>query len=120
MSIWIVLGMCAAVIVIVIAVSVGVGAIRGGLEPPVQSRPVLTIPRDVQPADIDALRFSLAFRGYRMDEVDAVLARLRGRITDQETALVDQNAALADNRAALAERDERIAELESRASGGSC
>lgn len=106
MSIWIVLGMCAAAVVIVIAVAVGVGAIRGGLEPPVDSRPVLTLPRDLQPGDIGSLRFSLAFRGYRMDEVDAVLARLSKRIADQDAAIADRDAA--------------IAELHRRAAGGPC
>ena len=47
---------------------------------------------DVDRAAIERLRFSLAFRGYRMDEVDDVLARL------------------ADE---LEARDHRIAELES-------
>ena len=48
-------------------------------------------PDDVGPADVERLRFSLAFRGYRMDEVDDVLDRLT---------------------AELAARDARIAELE--------
>jgi DivIVA domain-containing protein len=46
---------------------------------------------DVDRAAIERLRFSLAFRGYRMDEVDEVLARLT-----QELEI----------------RDDRIAELE--------
>jgi DivIVA domain-containing protein len=46
---------------------------------------------DVDRAAIEGLRFSLAFRGYRMDEVDEVL----GRLTDE-----------------LEIRDRRIAELE--------
>jgi DivIVA domain-containing protein len=46
---------------------------------------------DVDRAGIDGLRFTLALRGYRMDEVDAVLDRL-----------VDE----------LESRDARIAELE--------
>jgi len=46
---------------------------------------------DVDRAAIERLRFSLAFRGYRMDEVDEVL----GRLTDE-----------------LEVRDRRIAELE--------
>ena len=48
-------------------------------------------PSEFETADIERLRFSLAFRGYRMDEVDDVLDRLT---------------------AELAERDARIAELE--------
>jgi DivIVA domain-containing protein len=48
---------------------------------------------DVDRAAVDGLRFSLAFRGYRMDEVDGVLDRLSSEI---ET------------------RDRRIAELEGR------
>jgi DivIVA domain-containing protein len=46
---------------------------------------------EVRGADVVALRFPLAFRGYRMDQVDAVLDRLSVE---------------------LAERDARIAELE--------
>lgn len=55
-------------------------------------------PGEVRREDIDGLRFSLGFRGYRMSEVDDILDRLA---------------------AELAERDRRIAELEgrSRASG---
>ena len=48
-------------------------------------------PDDVEQRDIERLRFSLAFRGYRMDEVDDVLDRLT---------------------AELAARDARISELE--------
>jgi DivIVA domain-containing protein len=52
---------------------------------------------DVDRADVDALRFTLALRGYRMDEVDDVLDRL-----------LDE----------LDRRDARIAELEAPASSG--
>lgn len=45
----------------------------------------------IEPADLANVRFSVALRGYRMDEVDRVLD---------------------DARAALLERDRRIAELE--------
>ncbi len=47
--------------------------------------------RAVVPDDLDQARFTVALRGYRMDEVDRVLD---------------------DAAAALAERDRRIAELE--------
>jgi DivIVA domain-containing protein len=52
--------------------------------------------RAVYPADVEGIRFDLAFRGYRMDEVDEVLDRLSSE---------------------LAERDTRIAELTSVSSG---
>lgn len=48
-------------------------------------------PENIGAPEIERLRFSLAFRGYRMDEVDDVLDRLT---------------------AELAARDSRIAELE--------
>jgi DivIVA domain-containing protein len=60
-------------------------------------RPDLALPEaSLRPQDVEEVRFSMALRGYRMDEVDAVLARL------------------ADE---LAERDRRLAELERRTQG---
>lgn len=35
-------------------------------------------------ADISAVRFDTALRGYRMDQVDAVLERLQARIAELE------------------------------------
>lgn len=58
-------------------------------------RPDLVLPDPpLRADDVAAVRFSLAPRGYRMNEVDAVLDRLA---------------------AELAERDRRLAELEGRA-----
>jgi DivIVA domain-containing protein len=37
--------------------------------------------------DIDELHFSLAFRGYRMDEVDEVLDRLATELSDRDEQL---------------------------------
>ncbi len=54
-------------------------------------------PGDVGRDEVDALRFTLAVRGYRMDEVDAVLERLLGEVE---------------------RRDARIAELEDDVAGG--
>jgi len=41
-------------------------------------RPDATVPRDglLEAEDLRRVRFSLAFRGYRMSEVDALLGRL--------------------------------------------
>ena len=65
----------------------GPGGNPGLAEPDPRLPPVL-LPEQVQPEDIGRLRFSVALRGYRMDQVDAVLARLA-------TALAERDAALA-------------------------
>lgn len=69
------------------AVDVARGTSRGtppvepeGLEEPSTGLPTVLLPEHPNPEDIDAVRFALAFRGYRMDQVDQVLARLRDRI----------------------------------------
>ncbi|GAB3282775.1 hypothetical protein GCM10027449_25120 [Sinomonas notoginsengisoli] len=54
-----------------------------GLEEPPTGLPPVLLPEHPNPEDIDAVRFALAFRGYRMDQVDQVLARLRDRISVQ-------------------------------------
>lgn len=42
--------------------------------------PAVLLPEHPVAADIDRLRFSVAFRGYRMDQVDQVLDRLRSEL----------------------------------------
>lgn len=68
------------------------GPARPGIDPglaePDPRLPPVLLPEKVQPDDIGRLRFSVALRGYRMDQVDAVLARLA-------TALAERDAALA-------------------------
>ncbi|MCQ1999347.1 DivIVA domain-containing protein [Arthrobacter zhaoxinii] len=68
--------------------------VQGLAEPDPRLPPVL-LPEHPAAGDVARLRFPVALRGYRMDQVDAVLDRLA---------------------AALAERDARIRELE--AGGG--
>lgn len=51
-----------------------------GLEEPLTGLPPVLLPEHPNPEDVDNVRFALAFRGYRMDQVDEVLARLRDRI----------------------------------------
>lgn len=62
-----------------------------GLAEPVANLPPVLLPNHPSAADVDRLRFSSGFRGYRMDQVDEVLDLLRDEI---------------------AARDDRIAELE--------
>lgn len=69
-----------------------------GLAEPVANLPPVLLPHHPTADDVDRLRFSPAFRGYRMDQVDEVLDCLRDE---------------------LAGRDQRIAELENRAGGES-
>ena len=80
----------AAVVVVfaVAAVAAGHGDLMADPQP---DRRPLDLPEEtLGPAAIDGLRFGVGFRGYRMDQVDAVLGRLA---------------------AELGQRDERIAEL---------
>lgn len=45
------------------------------------------LPEVVHPGDVDNVRFDTALRGYRIDQVDEVLDRLRDRIREQETMI---------------------------------
>lgn len=89
-----------ALVVVVAAVTLAVvgGGESGPLPEAAPERYGEPLPPDrpVQRADIEALRFPLAVRGYRMAEVDDALGRLG---------------------AELAERDARIQELQSALSG---
>lgn len=83
-----------AVVAAIAVVAAGYGGSMPSAEP--DRSPRGTLPAgDVDRAAVDGLRFTLAFRGYRMDEVDDVLDRLV---------------------AAIETRDARIAELEQRTS----
>lgn len=55
-------------------------------EPDPRLPPVL-LPEQPGAADIADLKFSVALRGYRMDEVDAVLARLAQALLERDAAL---------------------------------
>ena len=69
-------------LLVILAVIGGIAVVaagRGGGLPDVESErsPTGVLPDGtVDRAGVDGLRFSLALRGYRMDEVDAVLDRL--------------------------------------------
>ena len=78
-------------IVVVAGIAV-VAAGRGtGLEPAATDRPGPWLPADrsMRPEDLDAVRFSVVVRGYRMDEVDAVLDRLRAELADRDRRIAD-------------------------------
>lgn len=67
---------------------------------PAATMPPVLLPNHPDPRDIAGLRFSVAFRGYRMDQVDAVLKRLA-------SDLVQRNELLAE----LRQRNELLVEL---------
>ncbi|MET8956195.1 DivIVA domain-containing protein [Streptomyces sp. NPDC004393] len=56
--------------------------------------------RPVSRTDVDALRFPLAVRGYRMAEVDDALGRLGAEIAERDARIADLESALAGARAA--------------------
>lgn len=53
----------------------------------VRSTPDPGLPEQPEAADVDAVRFDTALRGYRMDEVDARLSALRDDLADRERTL---------------------------------
>lgn len=56
------------------------------MAPAYDDRPDAVVPADRPLAgdDLRRVRFSLAFRGYRMSEVDALLERLAGELAERE------------------------------------
>jgi len=71
---------------LVVVVMGGVAALAAGRGAPMSDayddRPDALVPRDraLQGDDVRRVRFSLAFRGYRMSEVDALLERVAHRL----------------------------------------
>ncbi len=85
------------VLVVGLAVAVTVGRVGGGLPRPATDVPPPLAGPVGEPGDLDRARFQLAFRGYRMDQVDQVLDAARD---------------------ALAVRDREIARLRADSAGG--
>lgn len=75
--------------ILVVLVMGGVAVVasgRGGSMPPAHDdRPDLALPADrpLGAGDLRAVRFPLAVRGYRMSDVDALLARLATEMEDR-------------------------------------
>jgi len=63
-------------------------------------RPMFVLPDEpLAPADIDAVRFAVGLRGYRMDQVDAVMDRLATELADRDRQLAElrgESAPVAD------------------------
>ncbi len=56
----------------------------GGFEQPPANLPPVLLPAQAAPEDVDRVRFSLGFRGYRMDQVDQVLDDLRDQFASKQ------------------------------------
>ncbi|WP_337061929.1 DivIVA domain-containing protein [Kineococcus sp. G2] len=94
MSVAVLLLVLLAVGVAAVAAAVAAGRVGGGLGPATSTRPHRGLPDGpVLAADVDEVRFSVALRGYRMDEVDAVLDRLREEIRERDEELAAWRAA---------------------------
>jgi DivIVA domain-containing protein len=72
------------VLVLGVAVVAGVGR-GGGLKPVYDDRPDALVPAGVPltGAAVRSVRFSVGLRGYRMDEVDALLAQLADQLDER-------------------------------------
>ena len=77
--------------VLVVLAMGGIAVVAAGrgtpMAPAYDDRPDATVPRDgdLGPDDLRNVRFSLAFRGYRMSEVDSLLDRLAREMEVRDT-----------------------------------
>jgi DivIVA domain-containing protein len=95
----------AFLIVAVMGVVAVVASGRGGsMAETYDDRPDSRVQADgpLTAADLRAVRFSTAFRGYRMSEVDSLLDRLAAEMTPRPAAKPDEGAAPADGEAPAA------------------
>ncbi|MCG2624493.1 DivIVA domain-containing protein [Arthrobacter sp. I2-34] len=62
-------------------------AALGGLSEHEARLPAVLLPDHPRAEDIDSIRFSVALRGYRMDQVDEVLDALRAELAAKEALI---------------------------------
>ncbi len=101
MFLFLVVALAVVVAAVTLAV-VGGGEGRGPLPEaaPERLRDPLPPDRPVGSADVNALRFPLAARGYRMADVDDALNRLGAELDERDARIADLESALAGARAA--------------------
>ncbi len=66
-----------------------------GLVEPVASLPPVLLPERPTAPDVDAIRFGLGLRGYRMDQVDEVLDRLAAALGERDAVIAGLRSQLA-------------------------
>lgn len=85
-------------VLVAVALVVAVLAVAGGRWPvdglaeATRSTPDHGLPPEPEAADVAGVRFDTAPRGYRMDDVDARLERLRTTLEERERELADLRA----------------------------
>ncbi|WP_349829480.1 hypothetical protein [Brevibacterium litoralis] len=93
MSVWLVLGVCAAVFVMAVVVAAAWGLFDASpltdrfdevATDPGDDLRRTTLPADVRSTDLDGLRFPPALRGYRAEDVDRVITVLAARLAEYE------------------------------------
>jgi DivIVA domain-containing protein len=117
--------------VIGVVAAVVTGAVRGDLDEPTSNLAPSGLPEgQVTAEDVRAVRFSLGFRGYRMDQVDEVLdhltvelarrdAELNGlRLARQEEASREEGPGRGSDGEAAADRPADESSADERAPGG--
>jgi len=85
--VWVVMLVVAVVIVAVFAALVVGRLPYDPMSEPVRTTPATGLPDEPSAADVDAVRFDTAARGYRMSEVDDALDALQSRLAAQEHEL---------------------------------
>jgi DivIVA domain-containing protein len=89
-----VLGVSIVLFVVLLAVLFAVAAVTAGfgdlMKPAFQdARPVGLPEHQVGPDDLEALRFNVVLRGYKMADVDAVLHRLSRELAERDAVLAE-------------------------------
>lgn len=88
-----------AVVVVGAAAVLAIATLRGGrsvvgLAETVPGLPPVLLPENASSSDVDAVRFALSLRGYRMDQVDQVLDDLRDQLAAKEAEIAGLKQAL--------------------------
>jgi len=88
------------VAVLGVVAAVAAGRITADMDDPVSSLPARGLPEGgIESAALADVRFSPALRGYRMEEVDEVMDRLRQELERREEELAGLRALLDGSRA---------------------
>ena len=90
--------MSLVLLLVILAVIAGIAVVAAGRGEGLTSPDPERSPRGALPAgevgraDVDALRFTLALRGYRMDEVDDVIDRLLAELDRKDARIAELEA----------------------------